>query len=48
MSSGPGVLEELHTSIRKILDKEIGQPFSVTGIVDVMNVIGRCVVAGNV
>lgn len=46
--SGPDSLKQLHQDIRKVLDKEIGQPLSVTNIVDLMNLIGRCVVSGNV
>ena len=48
MASGPGPLMQLHDSIRKTLDQNIGQPLSVTSIVDIMNLIGRCVVSGNV
>eukprot|EP00002_Diphylleia_rotans_P019558 TRINITY_DN3778_c0_g5_i1.p1 TRINITY_DN3778_c0_g5~~TRINITY_DN3778_c0_g5_i1.p1 ORF type:complete len:651 (+),score=106.40 TRINITY_DN3778_c0_g5_i1:72-2024(+) len=48
VSSGHEVLKELHESIREILNREIGKPISATAIVDVMNLIGRCVVAGNV
>ena len=47
-SSGPQPLVELHTTVRKILDAEIGQPISITSIVDIMNLIGKCVVSGNV
>lgn len=47
-SSGPQPLIELHGQIRSILDGEIGQPISITAIVDIMNLIGKCVVAGNV
>ena len=32
----------------KALDKNVGEPISVTTIVDIMNMIGKCVVAGNV
>ncbi|KAJ2326027.1 hypothetical protein IWW51_002489 [Coemansia sp. RSA 2702] len=48
VASGPGPLRELHGLIRQLLDKHIGAPLSVTGIVDLMNVIGKCVVSGNV
>ncbi|KAJ1896179.1 hypothetical protein LPJ66_004142 [Kickxella alabastrina] len=48
ISSGPAPLQELHTSIRDILDCSAGRPLSVTAIVDLMNLIGRCVVSGNV
>ncbi|KAL6050260.1 ribonucleoside-triphosphate reductase (thioredoxin) [Balamuthia mandrillaris] len=47
-SSGPESLKRLHEDIREILDKEIGEPISATTIVDIMNLIGRCVVSGNV
>jgi ribonucleoside-triphosphate reductase (thioredoxin) len=47
-SSGPAPLIELHKTTRIILDAEIGQPISITSIVDIMNLIGKCVVAGNV
>ena len=47
-SSGPQPLIDLHADIRRILDAEIGAPVSITSIVDIMNLIGKCVVAGNV
>tara|TARA_R110000751_G_scaffold272652_1_gene372853 strand:- start:1912 stop:3933 length:2022 start_codon:yes stop_codon:yes gene_type:complete len=47
-SSGPDPLIELHEKSRGILDAEIGKPLSITAIVDIMNLIGKCVVAGNV
>lgn len=47
-SSGPDPLIELHEKSREILDAEIGKPLSITAIVDIMNLIGKCVVAGNV
>ena len=48
LASGPGALEELLISVRTCLERRVGQPLSVSDIVDVMNYIGRCVVAGNV
>ena len=39
---------EVHEEIRKVLEKNSGEPISVTTIVDIMNLIGKCVVAGNV
>jgi adenosylcobalamin-dependent ribonucleoside-triphosphate reductase len=48
VSSGPEPLIELHETVRKVLDSQLGEPISVTTIVDVMNLIGKCVVAGNV
>jgi len=47
-SSGPEPLIELHQTVRDILNEEIGKPVSITAIVDIMNLIGKCVVAGNV
>ena len=47
-SSGPEPLQELHDSLRVVLDKEIGRPITSRAIVDIQNLIGRCVVAGNV
>ena len=44
----PDPLVELHQSVRDILNEEIGKPVSITAIVDIMNLIGKCVVAGNV
>lgn len=47
-SSGPEPLRELHQAIRNCLDPLHGKPITVTAIVDIMNLIGKCVVAGNV
>ncbi len=48
VSSGPEPLKEVHEDIRKVLDTNSGEPISITTIVDIMNLIGKCVVAGNV
>lgn len=48
VASGPGPLRDLHDAIRQTLDKAVGKSISVTNIVDIMNLIGKCVVAGNV
>ena len=48
VSSGPEPLIKLHQNIREVLDKNSGEPISITSIVDIMNMIGVCVVAGNV
>ena len=48
VSSGHEPLKEVHEEIRKVLDKNSGEPITVTTIVDIMNLIGKCVVAGNV
>ena len=48
VSSGHEPLKEVHKQIRKTLNKNLGEPITVTTIVDIMNLIGKCVVAGNV
>jgi ribonucleoside-triphosphate reductase len=48
VSSGPDPLEEVHEDIRKVLEVNSGEPITITTIVDIMNLIGKCVVAGNV
>ncbi len=48
VSSGHEPLKEVHEDIREVLDKNTGEPITVTTIVDIMNLIGKCVVAGNV
>lgn len=47
-AAGPGPLRKLHGSLRGLLADRGGQPITSTDIVDIMNLIGRCVVAGNV
>jgi adenosylcobalamin-dependent ribonucleoside-triphosphate reductase len=48
VSSGHEPLKEVHDEIRNVLDDNSGEPITVTTIVDIMNLIGKCVVAGNV
>ncbi|MHA1288202.1 MAG: fused protease/ribonucleoside-triphosphate reductase [Candidatus Thorarchaeota archaeon] len=48
VSSGPDPLKELHDKVDEILGNSAGEPISITAIVDIMNLIGKCVVAGNV
>lgn len=48
VSAGPEPLKELHEAIRRLLDSSVGHSISITNIVDIMNLIGKCVVAGNV
>ncbi len=48
VSSGHEPLEEVHKEIRKVLNGNVGELITVTTIVDIMNLIGKCVVAGNV
>jgi hypothetical protein len=47
-ASGPGPLRQLHESIDSILRPLIGLSLTSVAIVDLMNFIGKCVVAGNV
>lgn len=48
LSSGAQPLIDLHNSIIKVLETNIGTFVTVTTIVDIMNLIGKCVVSGNV
>ena len=48
VSSGPKPLMKLHEDVKKVMNSNTGEPITVTTIVDVMNLIGKCVVAGNV
>lgn len=47
-ASGPAPLKRLHNQIREIFDNKIGQDLDSESIVDIFNMIGSCVVAGNV
>ena len=47
-SSGAGPLVELHESLTELFSSKIGEPISSVDIVDTENLIGRCVVSGNV
>lgn len=48
VASGPAPLQELVQSVRDVLDKLIDQPITTSAIADLCNLVGRCVVAGNV
>ena len=48
VASGHVPLLEVHETIRETLEKNSGSPITITTIVDIMNLIGKCVVAGNV
>lgn len=48
ISSGPEPLRKLYEQIRSILDSKDGDYLSGTDIADIMNLIGVCVVSGNV
>jgi ribonucleoside-triphosphate reductase len=47
-SSGAGPLIELHKNLTELYTSRIGESISSVDIVDTENLIGRCVVAGNV
>jgi len=48
VSSGAQPLQDLLTSISSVLFPLIEKRITVTAIVDIMNLIGKCVIAGNV
>ena len=48
VSSGPGPLIELHSLVSSVLQKREGLPLTSRDIVDLMNLIGKCVVSGNI
>lgn len=48
VASGPEPLRKMHHQIESVLKASINAPISVTAITDIMNMIGQCVVAGNV
>lgn len=47
-SAGPKPLRLLHSAIQRLLRNRAGEFLSSTDIVDLMNLIGKCVVAANV
>lgn len=47
VAGGPQVLERMHTTISRLLDQRTGESIDSRTITDVMNLIARCVVAGN-
>jgi ribonucleoside-triphosphate reductase len=48
VASGPEPLTNLHKGIVKLLTDKVGESITSTDIVDIFNMIGVCVVAGNV
>ncbi|MBP6396897.1 MAG: hypothetical protein KBF57_01675 [Saprospiraceae bacterium] len=48
VSSGPQPLQDMHERISALLDNLDGKNLSITALTDIMNLIGVCVVAGNV
>jgi ribonucleotide reductase alpha subunit len=47
-ASGPDPLKRLHNQIREGLSRNAGDTVSTRTVVDIMNQIGQCVIAGNV
>jgi len=48
VASGPEPLIDLHTRIRKVIGSRAGEKLDSRAIVDIVNLIGTCVVSGNV
>ena len=48
VASGPQPLIDLHTRIRKVIGSRAGEKLDSRAIVDIVNLIGTCVVSGNV
>ena len=48
VASGPKPLIDLHTRIRKVIGSRAGEKLDSRAIVDIVNLIGTCVVSGNV
>ncbi|MHA1338376.1 MAG: ribonucleoside-triphosphate reductase, adenosylcobalamin-dependent [Promethearchaeota archaeon] len=48
VASGPEPLKQMLEDVSKLLDERVGQPIKSSDIVDIFNMIGKCVVAGNV
>jgi len=48
VASGPAPLKRLHENVNAVLNNRAGESITVRDIVDLMNMIGKCVVAGNV
>lgn len=44
---GPEPLEKLHATLRRILDARVGEKLDSDLIMDIANLIGKCVVSGN-
>jgi adenosylcobalamin-dependent ribonucleoside-triphosphate reductase len=48
VAAGPGPLMELHQTLVEVLNARIGDTVDIVTVGDIMNLIGRCVVAGGV
>lgn len=47
VSGGPEPLKELHAVLTSLLGQRTGQPIDSTTVVDILNLVGKCVVSGN-
>jgi len=47
-SSGPDPLSDLLSAVDSLLSSQAGSLITITTIVDIMNLIGKCVVSGNI
>lgn len=47
-TSGPEPLNKMHDQIREVLEACVGKPLTSRTIVDICNIIGCCVISGNV
>lgn len=48
VAAGPGPLKKCHKLLSKILSNREGEVLTSTDIVDIQNILGKCVVSGNV
>lgn len=48
IAAGPDPLKELHRQIRELFAGRAGETITSSDIVDIMNMVGKCVVSGNV
>lgn len=48
VSGGPEPLKEMLQTVGDVFERHRGRTLGVAGIVDIMNMIGRCIVSGNV
>lgn len=48
IAAGPKVLRDMHEAIISVLNEIDGKSLGERGVVDIMNLIGKCVVSGNV
>lgn len=48
VASGPDPLIEMFNDIKELLDSRVGQKVSSSDIVDIFNMVGKCVVAGGI